>query len=109
MVSLLDDPVWFVRLQATKALGNLKYKKAIDILGGLLLDKNWQVRNAAALALTNLEDDSIDIFLRVLKYKDAYAKESVCEEIQKTNFISRLIENLRSDQKEIYEKSKGDT
>lgn len=106
MVSLLDDPVWFVRLQATKALGNLKYKKAIDILGGLLLDKNWQVRNAAALALTNLEDDSIDIFLRVLKYKDAYAKESVCEEIQKTNFISRLIENLRSDQKEIYEKSK---
>ncbi|NWF75586.1 MAG: HEAT repeat domain-containing protein [Nitrospirae bacterium] len=103
---LLDDPVWFVRLQASKAFGNLKYKKAIDMLGGLLLDQNWQVRNAAALALTKFEDDSINIFLRALRYRDAYAKESVCEEIQKTNFVSRLIENLRSEKKEIYEKSR---
>lgn len=106
LLSSFDDPVWFVRLQAAKALGNLKYKKAANILGGLLLDENWHVRNAAATALTKFNDTSIDIFRRALKYKDPYAKESICEEIEKTNFISRLIENLDSDDKEIYEKSK---
>ncbi len=103
---LLDDPIWFVRLQAAKAIGNLKFKKAIDILGGLLLDQNWQVRNAAALALTKFGNDAINIFLRALKYRDAYAKESVCEEIQKTNFVSILIENLLSEQKDIYDKTR---
>jgi HEAT repeat protein len=106
LVPLLDDPVWFVRLQATKAIGKIKYKKAIDMLGGLLLDQNWQVRNAAALALTKFEDESINTFLRALRYRDSYAKESVCEEIQKTNFVSRLIENLLSEQRDVYEKSR---
>lgn len=106
LLTLLDDPVWFVRLQAAKALGNIRYKKTADILGGLLLDENWHVRNAAATALTKFEDAAICIFLRVLKYKDLYAKESICEEIEKTNFIYRLIENLGSNDREIYEKSK---
>ncbi|MEW6215077.1 MAG: HEAT repeat domain-containing protein, partial [Nitrospirota bacterium] len=87
VVPLLDDSVWFVRLQAAKALGNLRYKKAATMLGGLLLDENWQVRNAAAMALTKFGDVSIDIFRRVLRYKDLYAKETVCEEIEKTNFV----------------------
>jgi HEAT repeat protein len=102
----LEDPVWYVKLQAAKAIGNIKYKKAISILGALLLDDNWQVRNAAATALTKFDDNSIDIFLRALRYKDIYAKASICEEIEKTNYIYRLIENLGSKDKEIYEKSR---
>ncbi|MEW6068718.1 MAG: HEAT repeat domain-containing protein [Nitrospirota bacterium] len=106
IIPLLDDPVWFVRLQAVKAIGSVRYKKAVDTLGALLFDENWQVRNAAATSLTKFEANSIDIFLRALKQKDVYAKQSICEELEKTNFISRLIENLNSDSKEIYEKSK---
>lgn len=106
VMSLLDDPIWFVRLQAVKALGNMQYQKVTDVLGALLLDENWQVRNASAMALTKFENISVDIFLRALRYKDKYAKESICEEIEKTNFIYRLIENLDSDNRYIYEKSK---
>lgn len=107
VISLFEDPVWFVRLRAAKALGNLRYEKAATMLGGLLLDENWQVRNASAMALTKFEDISVEIFLKALRHKDRYAKESICEEIEKTNFVYRLIENLDSSDRNIYEKSKG--
>jgi HEAT repeat protein len=55
---LLKDPVWFVRLLAVNALGNLKYCGSLDTLGTLLLDPKWQVRNAAARALANIGDGS---------------------------------------------------
>ena len=107
LVSLLNDPVWFVRLQGAKALGNLKYKRAVDILGGLLLDENWQVRNAAAIALTKMGDISIDIFLNTLRTTDdRYAKERICEEIEKTDLVYVLIENLADSDKEIFRQSK---
>lgn len=106
VLPLLEDSVWFVRLQAVRALGNLYNRKAIDFIGGLLLDQNWQVRDAAALALTKFGDDSLDIFLKTLKYNDLYAKESICEEIEKTNFSALLIKNLASKDKDIYRKSR---
>jgi HEAT repeat protein len=106
LLPLLEDPAWFVRLQAVRALGNLDNRTAIAFIGGLLLDQNWQVRDAAATALTKFGNDSIDIFLKTLKSKDRYAKESICEEIEKTNFSSFLIENLASENREIYAKSR---
>lgn len=106
LLPLLRDHVWFVRLQAAKALGNLRYQKALDILGTLIIDENWQVRNAVSLSLTKFGDASIDIFLKALKFKDIYAKESICEEIEKTNFVYRLIQNLDSADRELFEKSK---
>lgn len=106
LLPMLDDPVWFVRLQAAKALGNIRYTKASVMVGGLLLDEKWQVRDVAAMALTKFGNASIDIFLRLLRYKDIYAKESICEGMEKTDFVYRLIENLDSDDREIYEKSK---
>jgi len=102
---LLDDPVWFVRLQAAKALGNLKFGKAEDALAARLLDGSWQVRNAAAMALTMASDKAADIFLRTLDSKDRYAKESICEEIEKTNFVAKLIDHLDSKDKALAGKS----
>jgi HEAT repeat protein len=94
ILPLLDDPVWFVRLQAVKAVKTLGGEKADAQLKKILFDENWQVRNEAALALTRLGDRSIGVFLDALTTSDGYAKESVCEEIEKTGFSDRLIENL---------------
>jgi hypothetical protein len=106
VVALLDDPVWFVRLQAAKALGTLRHDKAEPLLAKRLVDGNWQVRNAAATALVLASDNAIGIFLDTLGATDRYAKESVCEEIQKTNFVYRLIDNLVSPGGETYGKSR---
>ena len=89
VLPLLDDPVWFVRLQAAKALGILRHGKAVPLLAKRLVDDNWQVRNAAATAVVLTSDNAIGIFLDTLGATDRYAKESVCEEIQKTDFVYR--------------------
>jgi HEAT repeat protein len=102
----LNDEVWYVRLQAVKAFAKMKQEKAIGILGNLLLDTNWQVRNAASRALAAMEDASLDVFLKILKSEDRYARESVCEEIERTNLAKRLIENLDSLDRDVCEKSK---
>jgi hypothetical protein len=106
VVALLGDPVWFVRLQAAKALGILRHDKAEAVLAKRLLDANWQVRNAAATALVLTSANAIGIFLDTLGATDRYAKESVCEEIQKTDFVYRLIDNLDSPGRDTYGKSR---
>jgi hypothetical protein len=106
VLALLDDPVWFVRLQAAKALGSLRHDKAVPLLAKRLVDDNWQVRNAAATAVVLTSGDAIGIFLDTLGATDRYAKESVCEEIQKTDFVYRLIDNLGSPGGETYGKSR---
>jgi HEAT repeat protein len=107
LLPLLQDPVWFVRLQAARALESLRYEKAVDELGALLLDPNWQVRNAAARALANIGVASLNVFLNILQDRDRYAKESICEEAERTYFNQWLITNLASGDTRIYEKSRG--
>jgi HEAT repeat protein len=107
IVPMLNDPVWFVKLQVVKALGNLRYKKAADLLGALLLDDNWQIRNIAVMALINIDDTATNVLLKTLgTTDDIYAKERICEEIGKTDLVDRLIDNLNSNDKEIYQQSK---
>ena len=50
IVPLLDDPVWFVRLQAAKSAGMLASAAAVRPLGRLLFDANWHVRSETAMA-----------------------------------------------------------
>lgn len=107
LLPLLKDPAWFVRLQAARAFERLRYERAVDGLGILLLDPNWQVRNAAARALANIGNASLDVFLNILQHTDRYAKESICEEAERTNFTQRLIESLMSPDAEIHAKSRA--
>lgn len=95
---LLKDPVWFVRLQAVRTLGSQQQKENSQAIANLLLDEKWQVRNAAAIALTLLGEGAIDAFWTLLKSNDRYAKESVCEEMQKSNFVDILLELLTNSQ-----------
>jgi hypothetical protein len=97
VLPLLEDPVWFVRLQAAKSIGVLGLKAAARPLGKLLFDRNWHVRRQAALALTRFGHTAIDIFLEALSTSDGYAKENICEEIEKAGFSDRLITNLCGD------------
>lgn len=94
LLPMLEDPVWYVRLQAAKTLGSMKHTPARAGVGRLLLDDKWQVRGTAATALVSIGEGVIDIFWQILKQNDRYANESICEEIGKTELIRRLIDNL---------------
>lgn len=91
---LLKDSVWFVRLQAVRAVGKQRCKEYTEEISSLVLDEKWQVRNAAAEALTGLGEDAVEIFLKILKSSDKYAKESICEVLQTTGFVERLLSLL---------------
>jgi HEAT repeat protein len=91
---LLNDPVWFVRLQTAKTIGKLKCENFIEMLKKLALDERWQVRDAATLSLLEAGEASVDAFLELLETPDRYAKESISEEIQRTGFVLTLIEYL---------------
>jgi hypothetical protein len=88
-----------------KALGKLRFQGALDNLGKLLPDPNWQVRSAATAALIQFGNVCLDVFLKALKDKDDYVKQSICEEIEKSNFAGTLIEKLAADRKETFGKS----
>jgi HEAT repeat protein len=105
VLPLLEDPVWFVRLQAVKTAREIVGEAAARPIGKLLFDSNWRVRSEAALALTRLGDCAVDVFLDALMTKDTYAKESICEEIEKTHCMDRLIEALGADDEAMRKKS----
>jgi HEAT repeat protein len=89
---LLRDPVWFVRLQAVRTIGTRRRAAYTLAISSLVLDEKWQVRNAAARALTLLGKGAIDAFWSLLQSNDRYAKESICEEMEKTGFVDLLMD-----------------
>ena len=91
LLPLLRDPVWFVRLQAVRTLGNRKRKEYASEIASLVLDEKWQIRNEASIALTFLGKEAIDTFLSLLKSNDEYVTASICEEIEKTGYVDILL------------------
>jgi hypothetical protein len=92
----LLDPIWFVRLQAVRTLGRRRQEKNARAIASLLIDERWQVRNEAALALTLLGGGAMDAFLALLRSNDRYAKQSVCEEMEKSDFVDVVLNLLGS-------------
>jgi HEAT repeat protein len=103
---LFQDAVWFVRLQAIRSARVLQCTEAAGQLEKLLFDRSWQVRNEAAQTLIRLGECSLDTILDVLTGEDRYAKDSVCEEIEKTGFSARLVENLADEDAVVRGKSR---
>ena len=89
--------------RSIRALGN---KAAMAPVGKLIFDENWRVRNEAVQAFTALGERSLDTFLEVLTGIDRYAKDSICEEIEMTNFSGQLIKNLKAGDQELQKKSR---
>lgn len=94
IIKLFSDPVWFVRLYAIKLIQKLKKLEFINQLGLLLFDEKWQVRSAAATALASFGDYSLDVFLNALRHDDRYVRETIFEEIEKSGYTKKLIDNI---------------
>lgn len=103
---LTSDPVWFVRLQAAKTIGRIKCDHYMEMLKKFALDEKWQVRDAAAFALSEMGEASIDSFRELMETPDRYAKESICEEIQRSGYVLGLIDYLGDRESDRKTKSK---
>jgi HEAT repeat protein len=90
ILSLLKDPIWFVRLHAVKVLGLRRCWPAAYDMVRLTSDENWQVRSAAAAALAGLGERALVLILDILKSSDQYAKEAVCRAVSTEVFVNLL-------------------
>src|SRR5260370_7605497 len=73
---MVKDPVWFVRLRATVALGQLRTVRAISALLLALTDSHRLVRLRAAQALADQDEDGSVIFAAGAGTQRSYSKKA---------------------------------
>ncbi len=104
LMILTEDPFWVVRLQCARALGLIYAPQAIEKLKQRLFDTNWQVRRAAAESLGLMKEHSLGALRDILLYhEDAYAREQVVEELQRSGLVWRVVESLDDGRPEVRE------
>lgn len=76
LVSLLNDPVWYVRAAAARALGTLPVDGRASIaLGRALGDSTWWVRAKAAQSLSLHGASGVDALIGAVGGGDRYARD----------------------------------
>jgi HEAT repeat protein len=87
---LLTDPVWYVRVHACRAVGELGGLIAADSLARLLRDPWWWVRSAAKDALRELGPRVVPAVLPYLESEDAFARNGAAEILQDLGVVDEL-------------------
>lgn len=85
---LLEDPEWFVRLHAVRALAHRELP-TLEVLTRRLTDAHWRVREAAAQALCAQGGPGIGRLLEhFLSTEDRYSREQAAEQFERAGLIS---------------------
>ena len=93
----LDDPAWFVRVHAARAVGRVVGAPAAPTIARLLADPQWWVRTAAKDALRVMGPAGIPALLSVLQHDDPFARQGAAEVLQDIGFVDSLeLESPRS-------------
>src|SRR5579862_69448 len=91
LLRLLADDTWFVRVHATRALGEAHVTPAAASVAELLHDRSWWVRDAAEKALVDLGDAGVNQALRLLDADDPFARDSAAEVLQESGYLDRCV------------------
>jgi HEAT repeats len=88
LLRLAEDPQWFVRLRAVRALAHYRFAP-FAILTQRLTDAHWRVREAAAQALCAQGQPGVDRLVEhFLSTEDRYSQEQVAEQLERAGLIS---------------------
>lgn len=98
LVTLLEDPQWFVRLHAVRSLAKRKFLSQADAIGNRLTDSHWMVRESAARTLMVFGRAGLDQLTRhFLGTEDRYSKEQIADEMQRAGLIPTLLAQYASE------------
>lgn len=92
---LLDDPEWFVRVHAARAVGRLGAPSDVARVVPLLGDDRWWVRSAAKDALRTLGLGAAEVLRQTLDDGDAFARNGAAEVLQDVGYVDALIASGR--------------
>jgi HEAT repeat protein len=93
-VTALADPIWFVRVHAARALGQLGQVDQASELVALLADPQWWVRAAAKESLQELGEWTTPALLPALKSEDGFVRDGAAEVLQNIGVVDKLIRRL---------------
>lgn len=96
-LALLEDPAWFVRVHAARAVGRLGAPADVARVVPLLADERWWVRSAAKDALRTLGLGAIAVLQEVLDDQDVFARNGAAEVLQDVGYVDGLIVSGRDD------------
>ncbi|MHB8655693.1 MAG: HEAT repeat domain-containing protein [Terriglobia bacterium] len=93
LLTLLEDPQWFVRLHAARALAKRKDLSRAKLIAHRLTDSQWMVREAVTRTLLAYGRPGLDELLdQLLKNQDRYAKEQIADAFQRAGLLPTLLE-----------------
>jgi hypothetical protein len=91
---LTRDEVWFVRLRATIALGQIRHPRTIPILLDAVRDSNRMVRMRAAATLAQFEHDRMEILQSIVDSRDRYALHAMISALELGGGFDRMMREL---------------
>ena len=100
LVALARDSVWFVRLRALAAVGELNRPECLDAVLHGTRDSHFQVRETAALTLGRLAAKPLPVLRYLVNAGDRYALEAYLSLLGRSGLLWRTIALLRSAQAE---------
>jgi HEAT repeat protein len=80
---LESDPVWFVRVQAARALGEILSPDSVALLCAGLRDESWWVRRRCLDSLAAFGEEALPALREVLRWEDRFARESAVEALER--------------------------
>lgn len=93
LLRLLDDPQWFVRLHAVRALGKPRHSRVAPEVARRLTDPHWRVREAAAQALLALGQNGLNqLFDHLVATRDRFTQDQIAEELERSGMVGTLLE-----------------
>ena len=91
---LARDEVWFVRLRATIAMGEIRHPRTIPILLEAVRDPNRLVRIRAAATLARFEHDRIEILQSIVDSRDRYALHAMISALELGGGFEQTLKEL---------------
>ena len=92
LLRLMDDPEWFVRLHAVRALGKPRYASVAPQVARRLTDPHWRVREAAAQALVGLDREGLNqLFDQLVATRDRFTQDQIAEELERSGVVDGLL------------------
>jgi HEAT repeat protein len=88
---LLDDPVWYVRAHAARALADLGRSDLAERVAALLAAREWWVRFAAKESLLAMGEDAIGTLIQHLDHPDPFARNGAAEVLQNMGWLDRCL------------------
>jgi len=91
---LARDEVWFVRLRAVIAVGEIRHPRTIPILLEAVRDPNRLIRMRAACTLARFEHRRIEILQNIVDSRDRYALHALISALELGGGFEQTLKEL---------------